>query len=138
MQRPSDLHCQTRHVTQAMLQIRKEQMKVFETQLAGQFEDRAYGHLQKCWSGKCEASGEDAVREFIRDGINRAANYGIASRRDIIVFLDVACALGQHFDADPQFLWAQQILTNSGLSPKRKIQRLWDRTKDYLEAAKGE
>lgn len=116
-----------------MLHIRPEQMDALNDYMLSRFENRAYAHLVKCWPKQCAGMDENTVRASIRDSIDRAAHYGITTKRDIIRFLDVMYALSQNFDTDRRVSWAQEILNDSSLPPGQKMYRIWEKTKQTLK-----
>ena len=117
-----------------MLRIRPEQMKVLSDNMLRQFEERVYMHLLKWRHKQCTEVGEETVRASIQEGIERAANYGITRKRNVIIFLDVMYVLCPSFDTDPRFPWAREILNDSSLPPSRKTRQLWDKTKQIIKS----
>lgn len=107
-----------------MLVIRHEQMAALGASLRTRFEEEMAVHLETFFPEPCAALGRDALAAFIRRTIDKAIGYGIERERDVCKFLDVAMALGEEFDHDPQFPWSRNILTNSSLAGQEKTERL--------------
>lgn len=116
-----------------MLILRQEQLDLFARIEMGRFEDRVIAHLRQYYTERMAGIPAETAREFVRFCVRRAARYGIERERDIVLFIDVAIALGQRFDELPQHQWAVQILTDEFLtSPGVRIEALHRRTVEYL------
>jgi hypothetical protein len=107
-----------------MLSIRPEQMAVFSASLRKRFETEMAAHLETFFPKPCARMGPEELAVFIRRTVDKALAYGIERERDVCKFLDVAMALGQDFDHDPQHSWAREILTDASLVGQEKIGRL--------------
>jgi hypothetical protein len=108
-----------------MLNIRKEQMAVFDPLGEKAFEDRMVAHLKKVFSEQSESLGEPKLRETIQYGTQRAGAYRIIFEIDVCKYIDLMILCGRDFDKDPAFPWAQTILTNQNLrNPSQKVDRL--------------
>jgi hypothetical protein len=53
---------------------------------------------------------EDALRQFVRRGVERARGHGLLVERDMLRFIDCQLRFGAEFDRDPAYTWAQRIL----------------------------
>ena len=115
-----------------MLVIRPEQIAVFSEAAVQNFEDWMLAHLKRFFPEECAESGEPKIRRRIRDGTNRAATYGITSKRDVCKFIDLIMMLGPDFGSDPRFPWATEILERP-VDSASKIAGLTD----YIESALG-
>ncbi len=92
---------------------------------AKDFEDRMVVHLNKFFPEQCEALGEPGTREEIRNGIDRAARYGIETERDVCKYIDLMFAFGRDFDTNPELPWAARILNDTKYeSPTAKVEDL--------------
>jgi hypothetical protein len=105
-----------------MLVIREEQVQVLSEYMRKSFEDRTLVHLKRFWPERCEAAGDDAVRQSIRDGIRRARGHGMSSEYDLARFIDLMYGLGMDFDAS----WAGKYLANEELSPRARLDALYE------------
>ena len=117
-----------------MLTIRPEQIAVFSEAEVQKFEDWTLAHLKRFFPKECAESGEARIRRRIRDGTNRAATYGITSKRDVCKFIDLIMMLGPHFESDPRFPWAMEILERA-VDSASKIAALTDYTESALRNA---
>jgi hypothetical protein len=102
-----------------MLTIRAAQFAVFSQLEVRKFEDWTLAHLRKFFPDRCAALGEPQLREWIRYGIRRAAQYGVTARRDVCKYLDLMIVFGRDFDTDRLSGWAADILRRSGNSAAR-------------------
>jgi hypothetical protein len=107
-----------------MLVIRKEQIEVFRQQALLEFEDRTYDRLLSIKPQECTALGEEAVRESIRAGVQKAVGYGIERAVDIGKYITVMYTLGNEFDTDPLYPWAKSILNDTALDGETKATRV--------------
>jgi hypothetical protein len=62
---------------------------------------------------------------MVQRGIGHAASHGITVEKDVCLFIDVMCALGEEFDADPDFAGVAKILgKDSPKSTSEKVEQL--------------
>lgn len=113
--------------------IRNEQKEALAQQVEQSFEDRVVAHLQKCFPDACRALGPAEVRESVRRGITRAAGYGVKVEYDVVRFIDLMYTLCQDFDTNRQTPWAGEILNEPDLSPRARMDKLYERTLAELE-----
>src|SRR6187431_1511713 len=110
-----------------MLTIRTAQFEALRAVPRGVFEDSMVAHLAKYAPKHCEVIGQDAVREAIRLGIDRARTYGLTNRGPVRFYLESMFMFGSDFDTDPQFSWATAILNDGRLSDQMaKADRLYE------------
>jgi len=98
-----------------MMTIQRKQFDAIGKRLAVRWEDTMVTHLETFFPERCAELGEKGVREAIALGQTRAAKYDIFSERDVCKYLNFMFALGFDFDTDPEYPWANQILTNAAL-----------------------
>lgn len=121
-----------------MLVIRETQMTVLEQAAVRTFESRMLEHLKEFFPKHCEILGEEQARRVIRLGIERAEQYGLASERDIHLYVGLMFMLGSYFDQDPQLPWAAKILTDENIVyPSHRADQLHNRAMAYLNQAAG-
>jgi hypothetical protein len=114
------------------MQIRAEQMQAFSNAATADFENRLAAHLHRFFPEACQSLEEAGVRERIRYGISAAGTYDIMAERDVCKYIDVMFTLGWHFDRDPQFPWAYEILTDASVEdPAARIESLCDAVECY-------
>jgi hypothetical protein len=121
-----------------MLVIRPEQLAVFRNAASHAFEGEMVGHLAEFSPPLFEAVGEGPLRKAIRLGMERATNYGFTYRGPVRLYLELMLLLGSHFDTDPQYPWAAEILTDRNSVPQMdRAARLYERAMDYREKVAG-
>jgi hypothetical protein len=109
-----------------MFTIREEQFAAFRSANLKHYEDQMFAHLKKYFPKQCDAQSEMATREGIQFGIERAAVYGIVSRCDVCMFIEVMFTFGHDFDRNPKYSWAANILINQTITdPSVKIRELY-------------
>src|SRR5207302_709278 len=72
-----------------MLEIRSEQITVFEQAALEAFEDEMVEHLKKFSPEHCEVMGEPRVRSVIQLGMARAKTYGFTNRGPVRFYLEM-------------------------------------------------
>ena len=108
-----------------MLIIRKEQEKEFARIALRRFEESMVSHVKENWPEEYNKLGEEAVRESILKGVTNAGKYGIETEHDIARYVSVMYALGHDFDTDDtRFPWAAEILMDSELNGREKMDKL--------------
>ena len=121
-----------------MLQIRSDQMKVFKDAALRRFEEEMVVHLGEFSPPLFKAIGEEQLRKAIRFGIERADSHGFTFRGPVRLYLELMLLFGSHFDTDPQYPWATEILQNrDGNSQMQRANRLYEKTTDYREKVVG-
>ena len=110
-----------------MLKIRGEQMDVMAQAAMRGFEQRVAQHLNEHFPEECRRAGPERIAAAIRQGVARAARYGITSELDVVRYLDLSVVLGLDFDSGKRYPWAQQILEDRELDADEKIDALFDR-----------
>ena len=86
-----------------MLQIRFDQMKVFEEAAWLHFEDEMVVHSREFSPKLCAVLGEEQLRVALRQAIKRAGGYGFTFRGPVRLYIELMFLFGSHFDTDPQY-----------------------------------
>ena len=121
-----------------MLVMRAEQMEVFRRAALGLFEAQMVRHLAEFSPPLFQAVGEGQLRKVSRLGMERAAGYGFTCRGPVRLYLELMLLFGSHFDTDPQYPWAAEILADR--DPNHQMDRaesLYRRSLDYREKVAG-
>ena len=112
-----------------MFRIRKEQKAAFREDAIHDFENRMVAHVRRCLVEHWETLGDDALREVIRMGTERADGFGIVAERDVCKFVDLMLVFGTDFDR--RCAWAREILEAAApTDPAVKMRRLFQRAGD--------
>jgi len=121
-----------------MLQIRSEQMKVFEEVALKNFKDEMVQHLNRFAAKHCEIIGEEKVRETIQLGITDAQKYGLTNRGPVRFYIEMMFMFGSSFDTDPQYPWAVAILNDqTAYDQMDRAELLHQAMLTYLEKVAG-
>jgi hypothetical protein len=121
-----------------MITIRPAQMKTFEDAALRQFEDDMVSHLKAFAPEHCAAIGDDAVRQVVRTGMDKAQRYGLTNRGPVRFFLELKILFGSEFDTDPHLPWALQTLNDPKLPEQMaKADRLYERFLKYEQEVAG-
>ena len=120
-----------------MLTIRKAQMQALNGYMKQSFEDRMVRHLSLAFRPQYQAmldpkGGDKEVRKFIQLGVNRASRYGIATERDVALFIEIMAVAGTEFETKPENRWAAAIL-HENISGEDKVWLIQNR----LQKARG-
>jgi len=116
-----------------MAMMRKQQMAAFSEDQARRFEERMVDHVRRCFPSEWRDLGEAQVREWIRTGVARAAEYGIDIEYDVARFVDLKYILAEDFDSNPEIPWAAAILKAPGLDATTRMNRLYERSMAELK-----
>jgi hypothetical protein len=121
-----------------MLVIRSAQMAVFKKAALRSFENEMVAHLAEFSPPLFKAVGEEQMRQAIQFGRGRAESYGFTFRGPVRLYLDLMLLFGSHFDTDPQYPWAAEILTDRDSGPQmQRAERLHEKTMDYRQKVAG-
>ena len=96
--------------------IRRDHIDIFRQHQLDLFEQRALLHLRRDLSQQTSHVSDGELLRRVRDGLNRAARYGLTTERLVMCFVDVGFLLGENFDSDPAYIWARHLLESSKLS----------------------
>ncbi len=114
-----------------MLIIRKEQMDALSEALSEAFEDDRVKHIASKYPEFFDETGEEDVRQLVRQGIEKSKIYGIQVRGDVEFIIDLMVEFGQDFEREGKISWTGDILRSHSLSGDGKISlidtRLGDR-----------
>jgi hypothetical protein len=121
-----------------VLLIRNDQVGLLQQAVRSSFEREMVLHLTDFSPPLVEAIGEDQLRAVIHLGMVRSAQHEFTHRGPVRLYLELMLLFGSHFDTDPQYPWAAEILADrrSG-SQMQRAERLYERTLAYREAVVG-
>jgi hypothetical protein len=121
-----------------MLVMRTEHMEVFRAAAVRLFEEDMVKHLAEFSPPLVQAVGEGQLRKASQLGMKQAANYGFTYRGPVRLYLELMLLFGSHFDTDPQYPWAAEILTDR--DPDHQMERaesLYQKCMDYRTQVAG-
>jgi hypothetical protein len=108
-----------------VFKIRREQAMAFRAEALRDFEDRVLMHVRRCFPDRAASLEEDAVRNLIRRGVERAAAYRIVAERDVCMYVDLMLVFGADFDSERA--WAREVLAARGGDPSTTLRTLYAR-----------
>jgi hypothetical protein len=118
--------------------IRKEQMDELGKAVSRVFEDEMVIHLAEFSPPLFNAVKEDQLRKAIRLGVRRGGEYGLTFRGPVRLYLELMLLFGSHFDTDPQYSWATEILKGHDSIPQmERAENLYEKTLDYRKNVAG-
>jgi hypothetical protein len=115
-----------------MLTIREKQVAVLSAPQFKRFLDDLARHVGTFFPKRVKALGTEKTEEAIRDGIARAAAYGIKAERDACLYIDLMFSLGRDFDKDPSLPFASEILSDPEVSAACRIDRVHRAALNFL------
>ncbi len=95
-----------------------------ESRFAG-FVRRAAAHLRIVLPDETKSLSDDLLDTFVRQAVDRAADYGVVSERDVYLFCELRLIFGLRFPAEPKTPWAEPILGERGVLPETRCQLLF-------------
>src|ERR1041384_3496830 len=117
-----------------MLNIRPDQIAVFEQAALQNFEDRMLAHLKNFAPNHSKTLREDEVRVVIRHGMKQAESHGFTSERSLRIYTELMLMLGAGFDSDPQLQWVAELLKDETITDEvTRIDRLQERAWAYVD-----
>lgn len=121
-----------------MLTIRTEQMDALAAAMRPSLIERLVNDVREHFARHCEILGDEQLRKTVALGVDSAAGYGLASEREVFLYLCLMFMLGSFFDTDPQLPWAARILAADNLPDGfAKVQALYKEAMGYLDRTIG-
>lgn len=97
-----------------MFRMKRAQWDAFERADVEQFEDEMVTHLRNHFASECERLGNEGLREFIAEGIERSEKIGITTERSVCKMLNLAICFGADFTTREP--WAILILKDDTMT----------------------
>ena len=107
-----------------MLIIRPEQIEIFKQVEIKKFENRMLKHLRAVFPVQTKTSNDDELLKLIQVGIDHSLKYGITMEWDIRRYLECSVLYGWDFDQNPETKWAIDILNDSSLDAREKMDKI--------------
>lgn len=121
-----------------MLVIRKEQIEHLGGGTLRAFENEMVQHLAEFSPPLYRVIKDDQLREVVRFGIGQAERYSFKLRGPVRLYLEMMLLFGSHFDTDPQYPWAKEILVDRHSRPEmERADLLCAKVTDYQEKVSG-
>ena len=98
------------------------------------FGDYVLKLLYSLFSEKYQAVGDDAIRQLVRQGYQSARSQNLADDFGIATYIGLMFILGSGFGRDPQYPWAEAVLSDANLTdPIKKGELLHKGAMAHLE-----
>jgi len=107
-----------------MLVIRKQQIESVNKERQAQFKKKVHTFLQDKYRDFLKRIPQNEIDNQINVGIKKALTYHISTETSIVSFILLTFIVGIDFDNNPNYGWAQKILTDDQYSEKVKIEKL--------------
>jgi len=116
-----------------LLRVKKLDPDRAAKQVQADFSSGMIGLFREVHPKKAALLGNGVLEKLIADGSESALRYGIVGERGRMVYLLHMFIIGSGFDRDPQFPWAEAILTDTALSGEgERVDRLHQAAMDHL------
>jgi hypothetical protein len=109
-----------------MLKIRKEQMDILGEYMLKKFEDYMVAHLRQRFTEQLQDTTDEALRTIVQKGISKAKCYDIRIEYDVERYIDLMFILGDGFDTAEKTLWAGELLRNTKLTHRERINGIYN------------
>jgi hypothetical protein len=117
------------------MEIQQQQMSAFESAAMLDYERRALKHLRGPLAKQTAEFTDAELLARIRATIPHAAQYGLESEQETIVFLDTSFLLGdEKFDRNPAYEWTADLLNDAKFTAREKAALLIDRAYSAYKA----
>lgn len=115
-----------------------DQIAVFEGDAVEQFVEEMADHCETFAPALCRTLDRETLRDAARRAMQRAKACGMTLRGPIRLILEMMILLGDGFQDDPQYAWAQETLKREDFFNEMfKSGRLERQVRDYLVAVNG-
>lgn len=90
--------------------------------------------LYRLFFEKYEAVGDPNIRQMVRQGYQTAISYNLTGEPGMATYIFLMFMLGSGFDRDPQYPWAEAVLSDAALTdPTKKGESLYKSAMAHLE-----
>jgi hypothetical protein len=121
-----------------MFKISRLQMTEIAKTAVRNHEQRMVRQLTEKFPTGCFGVSKDELVDRIRQGVQRAALRKLSSEKHVGRFVAVATTLGQEFDMDPKFEWADELLAQvTQQNAPKVIEMLSEKAAEHLKGTPG-
>lgn len=120
-----------------MLTIRREQVDALGDAMLREFERAMIVHIRTWFPAHYRVLQDDGARAMVRNAHAKATLYGMATKRAVALYLNATLMLGAHFDTDPMYAWAAEILPDTRRHPRVRIDKVTDEMLKTFKAFAG-
>lgn len=105
-----------------MLVIRQEQIDKLIMGSDDEFVEFLVNHVKEEHPDLSENYNDDALREMVKHGINRAKSHQLSTAEDLTAFISIMFEIAPNFDEQPQI---KAVLDDETFPPESRIERMW-------------
>lgn len=115
------------HLARACVRLHREMdgMIAMVDRGGGLWAPQAVRVLRRIWPERVATLDEETLARTIRGAHEAAQHHGLATRRDLAIWLVCALVFGSGFAHDPQYPWAAAALARADGDPARPAERLY-------------
>ncbi|MDA8959669.1 hypothetical protein N9F46_00480 [bacterium] len=117
-----------------MLHLRQEQVDALDAAYREEFIRRTRKDFRSRWADECAELADSDLDDMLRAARDRAEVHGIEKVGDVVIFTEAWLLLGDDFDTDPAYPWADEILGDSEMSGAAKAAAVRHQTLSVLES----
>jgi hypothetical protein len=116
-----------------MLHLRQEQIDALDAAYREEFVLRTSVDFRVRWTEECAELDDQELEEMIGAARDRAESHGIETVGDVVLFIEAWLLLGDDFDTDPAYPWADEILGDPEMSGTAKAAAVRHQTLAVLD-----
>lgn len=120
-----------------MLVIKQSQIAQFSELARLRFAATLVDHLAAFSPPLFEAVGAEQMRRVVDFGMARAAAHGFSRQGPVRLYLESMLLFGSHFETDPQYPWAAEILAAETVPEMLRAEQLYAAVMDYRREVVG-
>ncbi len=117
-----------------MIHLRQEQIDALDAAYREEFVQRTREDFRSRWAGECAELADSDLEGMIRAARDRAEAHNIEKVGDVVIFTEAWLLLGDDFDTDPSYPWADEILGDPEMSGPAKAAAVRHQTLSVLES----
>ncbi len=110
-----------------MLEIRPEQIKVFENVALESWVNRMTGSIARNYPRQFAAMGRSGARGLVLRAIEKGRVNHVETQGGVAVLIELMIQFGENFERSPDKSWADEILAHPTLPAQLKMQLLYRR-----------
>lgn len=108
-----------------MLIIRKQQMQALRAGLVDAYVAAAMQRIERKYPAACDRLGRAGTEKLVREGVAKAANFGIEDDPQVDRFVDLLFRTTPAFPVLPDREWVLDILEDHAIDEKAKMDLLY-------------
>jgi hypothetical protein len=96
-----------------MIEIRPDQMEVFNARARASFLQRVLVYLREAHGSALSEISDEDLCERVRLQIGAASSYGVRTEAAVVQFIEMCFAFGDDFHSSPSYPEAERILASN-------------------------